>query len=140
MTPELRDAFRNTRYQLYLPAGTVALAVDQYCAALGEWMRANSCTCAAWMTAFNPASQLCETTANTAAQQQLESRLATAYTLAQGTAIDPSGHWPPEPSVLVAGMSCAVAMRITRELGQLAFLWCDADAIPRLLETAQVSR
>ena len=56
MTPALRESFLNARYELHLPTGTVHLRVDQHCAPLDAWLRANGCTCAAWLTAFNPGS------------------------------------------------------------------------------------
>jgi hypothetical protein len=141
MTPELRDAFRNTRYELQLATGTICLGVDQRCAGLGDWMRANDCSCAAWLTAFNPGSRARDHSLNAAAQQQLESRLVNdGYKFCRGTAVDPTGCWPPEPSVLVAGMSSDAALAIARDFGQVAFLWCTADATPRLVAAGQAER
>ena len=141
MTPELHDAFRNTRYELHLATGIACLGVDQHCAKLDEWLRANDCSCAAWLTAFNPGGLLRADSLNAAAQQQLESRLMNGgYQLCRGTAVDPSGNWPPEPSVLVAGMSSDAALALAREFGQVAFLWCAADATPRLVPAGQDAR
>jgi Protein of unknown function (DUF3293) len=141
MTPELRESFRKARYQLHLPAGTAELAVDQPCTPLGAWLGANGCTCAALLTAFNPGGRLRDASLNMAAQLELESRLAGGgFSLIQGIALDPTGNWPPEPSVLAARLSSGDAMIIARDFGQAAFLWCDVDAIPRLMETDQASR
>lgn len=140
MTPQLRDLFRRARYDLHLPTGIVHLAVDQPCAALGDWLRGHGHACAAWLTACNPGGLLRADRLNEAAQQQLESRLAGRYLLLRGAGIDPSGHWPPEPAVLAAGMLSADALAIARDFGQLAFLWCETDAVPRLVETDQAER
>jgi Protein of unknown function (DUF3293) len=141
MTPELRETFRNARYQVHLPAGTVELAVDRQCAPLAAWLDASGYTCAALLTAFNPGGTLRDDAVNAAAQLQLVSTLVNgAYDMMQGIALDPSGSWPPEPSVLVAGMPQADALVIAREFAQAAFLWIEADAIPRLREAGQAAR
>ena len=134
MTPELREAFRNARYEVRLPAGAVDLAVDR----CSEWLRANGCTCAALMTAHNPAGTQRSDSLNTASQAMLEARLLRGgYTSMQATAFDPTGGWPPEPSLFIPGIAQADAMTLASEFGQLAILWSAADAIPRLVETAQ---
>lgn len=141
MTPELRESFRSTRYALLLPTGEVNLAVDQHCPPLGELLHAAGCASAAWLTAFNPGGQLRANALNLAAQRELESRLLRkGFSLIPGTAIDPAGQWPPEPSALAMGISLGDAMTVAREFLQLAFLWCDTDAVPRLMETDQGSR
>jgi hypothetical protein len=140
MTPELLESFLKARYELRLPSGTVVLAVDQQCAPLGQWLGASGCTCAALLTGYNPGGRLRDDSLNTVAQRQLESRLANGgYTLIQGTAVDTSGHWPPEPSLLAAGISFAEAMSVARDFGQAAYLWFEADT-PRLVETSQATR
>jgi hypothetical protein len=138
MTPELRESFRNARYEVRLPTGIVDLAVDRQCVPLSEWMHANGCTCAALMTAHNPAGRQRADSLNAASQAMLEARLLQGgYTLMQATAIDPSGGWPPEPSLFIPGIAQADAMTLAGEFGQLAILWNAADAIPRLVETGQ---
>jgi Protein of unknown function (DUF3293) len=138
MTPELRESFRNARYQVRLPTGAVDLAVDRQCEPLGEWLRANGFTCAALMTAHNPAGRQRADSLNTASQAMLEARLLQGgYTMMRATAFDPSGGWPPEASLFVPGISQADAMALASDFGQLAILWSTADSIPRLVETGQ---
>jgi hypothetical protein len=141
MTPELRESYTNACYQLHLPAGTVELAVGRYSAPLAEWMRASGCACSALLTAFNPASIPRADALNRAAQAGLEARLLHGgCTLIPATAIDPCGGWPPEPGVLVSGLAKTDALAIARDFGQLAILWCGADAIPQLVETGDATR
>jgi hypothetical protein len=140
MTPQLRDLFQRARYDLHLPTGIAHLAVDQPCTALGDWLRDNGHACAAWLTAYNPRGVLRADWLNQTAQQHLESRLAGRYPLLHGAGVDPSGHWPPEPAVLAAGMQSVDALAIARDFGQLALLWCASDAVPRLVETGQAER
>jgi hypothetical protein len=138
MTPELRESFRNARYEVRLPEGVIDLAVDRHSEPLLEWLRANGCTCAALMTAHNPAGRQRPDSLNTASQAMLEARLLrSGYTFMQATAFDPSGSWPPEPSLFIPGISQADAMTLASEFGQLAILWSAADALPRLVETGQ---
>ena len=138
MTPELRESFRNARYEVHLPKGAIDLAVDRHCEPLRQWLRANGCTCAALMTAHNPAGMQRADFLNSASQSLLEARLLQGgYTFMQATAFDPSGGWPPEPSLFIPGISQTDAMILASEFGQLAILWCAADALPRLVETGQ---
>jgi Protein of unknown function (DUF3293) len=141
MTSALLESYRTCRYELHLPTGTIHLAVDQHCPPLGDLLRAAGCTSAAWLTAFNPGSQLGTETQNSDSQKRLERRLQRAcYRLISGTAVDPAGHWPPEPSLFVPGMLLGDAESTARDFGQLAFLWIEADAVPRLVEAAQSPR
>ena len=115
--------------------------MDRRSAPLAEWMHASGCRCAALLTAFNPASVQRTDSLNRASQAELEARLLQGgYALIQATAIDPCGGWPPEPSLLVSGLAKADALAIARDFGQLAILWCGADAIPLLVETGHTAR
>jgi hypothetical protein len=138
MTPELRESFGKARYEVRLPTGAFDLAVDRRSEPLDEWLRANACTCAALMTAHNPAGRQRADSLNSASQAMLEVRLLQdGYTFMQATAFDPSGGWPPEPSLFVPGIPKADAITLASEFGQLAILWSAADAIPRLVDTDQ---
>lgn len=138
MTDEtLLQAFRATHYLVDLREGRVTLRVDEHSPALAAWMRAHRVSCAALLTAFNPGAVAHEEAHNHASQQQLLLWVRQrGHPLAAGHNEDPLGAWPPEPGVLAANVSQEEARAIARRFGQLACLWIDADAIPRLLWTA----
>lgn len=132
----LSRAYRAAHYRVELPAGPVTLRVEQHSAALAAWLASLGTDCAALLTAHNPASRPQGETRNSDAQRQLVAVLRTrGHGLAFGHNLDPAGHWPPEDSVLAAGLTCADARALAAQFGQLAFLWCDAAATPRLVWT-----
>ena len=49
-----------------------------------------------------------------------------------GCNVDPHQRWPAEETVLVADLPLPQAHKLAVHFGQLAFLWCDASAVPRL--------
>jgi hypothetical protein len=141
MTPLLVESYRHAIYEVALPGGPLRLEVDRPSAQLLEWLHAAGCDCATWLTAYNPQGLQQAESANLAAQEQLGQLLASSgREFVRGTAMDPRGSWPPEPSLLVPGMSLVEALEVAREFRQLAFLWCGEDAIPRLVETGQTAR
>lgn len=141
MTPELLESYRNATYELHLPTGTIQLVVDQHCPGLHGLLCASGCARAAWLTAFNPGSQLRADALNVTAQEQLELQLLrSGHNLFPGTATDPAGQWPLEPGFLAIGISRADALSVAREFHQTAILWCEADAVPKLVETVQAVR
>lgn len=141
MKPDLLESYRNACYELHLSTGAVVLKVDVPCPELGELLLSAGVSGAALLTAYNPGSDQRSFVQNAAAQQTLKLRLLReGYRLTPATAIDPAGQWPHEPGFLVLGISFADAMSIARDFQQLAFLWCNASAVPLLIETNQASR
>jgi hypothetical protein len=141
MKPALLDSYRNAHYELHLSTGPVVLKVEQPSAELGELLSAAGVSGAALLTAYNPGSVQRTFAQNDAAQQKLKLRLLReGYRLTPATAIDPAGQWPHEPGFLVLGISFADAMYVARDFQQLALLWCNASAVPLLIETSQAAR
>ena len=89
---------------------------------------------AGYVTAFNPQSARHSDAANRQAHESLLDRLGQGgWPLLGGRARDPAGEWPPEDSVLVLGISQRQTLELGRAFDQMAVLWSNADAIPRLL-------
>ncbi len=103
---------------------------------LSHLLRHRGQPCAAVLTAFNPGSVLQEESSNLRAQQALAKELhALGLDCIPGRHEDPGGRWPAEAGLLALGLTRNAAREIAARYGQLAFLWSDADAIPRLVET-----
>ena len=133
LTEELLAAFRSTLYLVDLPAGRVQLQVDVPCEPLLQWLQAQGHFCAALLTAHNPAALRRDARANQAAQQHLHELLRERrLEFHDGCNVDPRQRWPAERSVLVADLPLPQAHKLAVHFGQLAFLWCDAAAVPRL--------
>jgi hypothetical protein len=91
-------------------------------------------TCSAFLTAWNPGSRRRANEVNQAAQSELEATLrAAAFALFAGVAVDPTGNWPEERSVLVLGIERERAEQLGRHYGQNAVLWMGADAVPEVV-------
>jgi hypothetical protein len=134
LPPALRDAYRAALYEVDTDADTITLRVDQHSAALLTCMRAAGCTRAAYITAFNPASRQQTAAENQLAHIALLRRLQRQSLRYQsGRCRDPAGLWPDEVSVLVLGICFEDAQELAREFGQIAWLWCDSSATPRLV-------
>jgi hypothetical protein len=133
ITEELLSAFRTTLYLVDLPSARVQLQVNAVSEPLRSWLQSEGHYCAALLTAHNPASQHREPAANQAAQQHLHGLLRErGLTFHIGCNVDPRQRWPAEDSVLVADLPLPQAHRLAVHFGQLAFLWCDASAVPKL--------
>jgi hypothetical protein len=133
LTEELLAAFRATHYLVDLPGQRIRLQVDAPSDALRTWLLAQGHFCAALLTAHNPAARRRDAIANHAAQQQLRELLRQrGLEFLTGCNVDPQQRWPPEDSVLVADLPLPQAQRLAAHFGQLAFLWCDATAVPKL--------
>ena len=88
------------------------------------------------MTAWNPHSAPTSQEVNHLAQRSLLAELAQqAWSLLRGTGVGPDGHWPPEPSVLILGISRAQASALGRSYGQNAIVVATSSdaATPRLV-------
>ena len=131
---ELVRAYGATRYEVADDPWEMTLLVDQQCAGLRGLYDLYGVTSAAFLTAFNPYSELTSPERNFAAQDELQRNLlARGFTFFHGKGVDPSRRWPGEPSVLVLGVDMLFCRQLAEQNGQNAFVWCDESAVPRLI-------
>lgn len=136
MEEALRAAYCATHYRYMSVDGELLLIVGSTNPALAALLRNRGADCAAVLTAFNPGSVQQEPEWNLAAHSALQKELHTkGLECLPGLHEDPTGRWPAEAGLLVPGMGCSEAHAIAARYGQLAFLWCNASAIPQLIET-----
>jgi hypothetical protein len=134
---ELRDAYRATLYRFDAQEGELLLQVDRFSPALRQLLERWGEDCAAVLTAYNPGSVLIEERSNQLAQAALTRHLQDlGITCFGGRHQDPAGRWPDEAGILALGLDCASARDLATRHGQLAFLWSDHTATPRLVETS----
>ena len=130
---ELVAAYRRTEFRVADRGWSFVLRHDEHSKVLEECHRAFGVTCSAYITAWNPRSEVMSREQNEAAQARLEAEVqAAGLECLRGIGVDPSGPWPGEPSVLVLGISTDDAMRLGREYGQNAIVLVGRDAVPRL--------
>jgi hypothetical protein len=141
MDDTLLAAWRATSYRVQAPGAELKLRIDQHDAQLAKLLREAWVECAALLTAWNPGSRPQSRERNEASQDALLRELRDAgYPCLSGinepeNAADSATAWI-EPSVLVLDLPLDVARAIAARYGQLAFLWIDQQATPRLVRTA----
>src|SRR5208282_6089359 len=136
----LAAAYLRAHYRVEAAEGPFTLRLGEYCAELQRWHEQWAVNRSAFISAANPFSVPTDAQQNAAAHVRLLERLVTAGLHAvPGIGLDPDGRWIPERSVLVAGIACAEALRLAAAFNQYAIVFADADAVPRLCWTAEIS-
>lgn len=131
---ELIDKYLATHYQVWIDASLVILQIGCQSAPLAAMLQATGTRNAVYITACNPASKVATPQENRSAMMRLYERLTChSNYLYQGAAIDPSGEWPAEESLLAVGIDLSLARKIGSEFGQNAIVWMDPAAIPCLI-------
>jgi len=134
ISADLVASYRAADYQAGSGPAAVTLRIDQYSESLAQLLAASGRQCAAFITACNPGSQPQSPETNRAAHALLREELSRhTDQIIEGTGSDPSGAWPPEPSLLALGVKLDVAEALGRQFRQNAVVWAGADAISRLI-------
>jgi hypothetical protein len=119
--PDLQAAYLRTAYWVEARPQPIALRVGERSRALDRVLARQRSGRWAFITAWNPNSRLLAPWRNAARQNELLQALRRAgyrWLPALGDGDDPA--WPPEPSVLVLGMSPRNAVRLARRFDQNA--------------------
>lgn len=88
----------------------------------------------AFITAYNPLGAQVDEATNKSAQLRLSQRLAEISEVVHpGEGADPTGAWPPEPSLFAIGITGDEACAIGMEFMQDAIVWVDHNCMPELL-------
>ena len=133
IAPELLTAYRETDYRV-LGDPPFTLRIDQPSAPLALMHASHGVMCSAFITAFNPLSELQDDASNAMHQAQLMAHLhAKGFKFVEGVGVHPSGRWRGEHSVLVLGIALEDARVLGSQLRQTAILWAGADAVPALI-------
>lgn len=137
VTPELLAAYQSTRFRVDDAGHDFVLTIGEISPPLLDLYREHGCSCAAFVTAWNPFSQpTCEDD-NRTAQAELERTLVelrAPLLLGHGESLE--DDWPPEPSILALGIDKDRAVELGKRFRQNAIVWCDASGLPELVITA----
>ncbi len=129
---ELVQAYRETEFQVLInPPFTLRVGVpsDALLALYREYRVWRS----AFLTAWNPGSDLASDAANAHAHRDLLVQLdGLGVRHFPGFGQDPAGQWPGEVSCLALGLTVNQASDLGRAFGQNAIVWAESDAVPRL--------
>ena len=130
---ETIQAYLETHYHVH-GATPATLKIGEFNAALAAIHEAKRVNSSAFVTAFNPFSQALDDAANANRQDALARELEQrGLTYIDGIGLHPSNAWPGEASFLVLDISLEDAKALGVQQGQNAIIWCDSDAVPRLI-------
>jgi len=120
---DLWIAYERARYVVVLDDREVTICPGFRNPELDELLSELGASRWAFLTAYNPESTRRGSKENERRQASMRAQLASSgYTLLASEGRDASGLWPPEPSVLVLGISRREARQVGRQYGQLAIL------------------
>jgi hypothetical protein len=134
ISKELIDEYRATHFQIGEGIGSFTLRIDIRSDSLAHLLSSVGRTCAVFITAYNPCSQLQSADENKIANIALaeELRRWSDHVIA-GIGINPSGTWVGEPGYLALGVDLASSRVIGAKFRQNAIIWAGEDAVARLI-------
>lgn len=135
----LQWAYERTEYRVFAPDGTLVIRVGQRVPRLDVLLGEIGVEQWAFLTAYNPRSQMLEPSHNQQRQRRLLTELegtGLGVVPGEGAGLEPG--WEPEPSVLVLGLDQDSAVEIARRYEQHAIVvgkrgeraslvWCEAQ-------------
>ena len=136
MPPAMRDQITAYQKALYVVFGRpeLVIRIGQPNADLDELLAAEGAATAAYITAANPRGVATSAWKNEIANAALvETQTKAGYRCFEGEGRDPQGHWKPERSALVVGISRADAQRVGRAFGQNAIVFVERGRAPELV-------
>jgi hypothetical protein len=137
MNHDLHQAYLQTTYVASTPRGELRIRVGNQHPKLDALLGEHKVDGWAFVTAWNPGSELYGERENRGRQEALERELeAAGYVFFWGRGMPDGGDWAPEESVLVVGMSGEEAVAVGRRYGQAAvvcgvcgnaaeLVWCE---------------
>jgi hypothetical protein len=134
ISTQLVKAYRKAHYFVHHGEEVYLLKVGEVNHALSILLQSYGACSAAFLTAYNPYSQMRSLDENQAAHEKLLAELAqSGIETIDGLGTDPHDDWDAEPSVLALGLTRSHAEQLADQYGQNAFLWiANANALVNL--------
>lgn len=133
MNSTLQQAYNSAIYVVEAPDGEIVIRVGERSDALIHLLRSARITEWAFITAYNPGSEVLPRAENLRRNRVLESDLhSRGYSYYPGEGRSEDGSWQPERSFLILGIPETEATRLGKKFSQSAILVGGADGIPRL--------
>lgn len=130
---ETIKAYRETHFNVFTPV-PFTLKVDEVSSELFNLYKLKDYSSCVFITACNPFSEVLKNEENIHLQSKLQKYLIDenlSYLAGEGK--HPSGNWDGESSFLVFGLGIEESKKLGNELKQNAIIWCDVDAVPKLI-------
>lgn len=133
-TQPLYDAYLQTTYTVETASETIKLRINKVSPALNALLRQHRANEWAFITAYNPRSQILTPEENQARQKRLIAELETrGYCYLFGQGIGDAETWQPEASVFIFNIRLDDALRLARQFEQNAILAGRAEDAPQLV-------
>ena len=130
----LWDAYRRTTYVARTGDSEIRIQPDHTIPGLDVLLRQRRADQWAYITACNPESRLLSEEENVRRQQRLVQAVQDrGLTFFEGESVLDAAAWPPEPSLLILGMSPDEARALGHRFGQLAIVVGRRDQPARLV-------
>lgn len=133
INPYTVQAYLETEYFVRGESDFV-LQVGQFSNSLESEHKLRGSDCSAFITAYNPYSNVVDEVDNAKRQKALTDELQRrSLNFTDGIGRHPSNQWPGEPSYLVFGLSLEASKTLGVRFEQNAIIWCGIDCIPQLI-------
>lgn len=136
LSTELLQTYRNSLYQVALPAGACVLQIGHRAERLDRFLHEQAYRQAAFVSADNPYSQILPAAINRSRRAALEQILIArklCYLTAKGYSTATMPEWPVELGFLILGIEPAFARALGRSVGQHAVVFIHRDQAVELL-------
>ena len=132
--PTLVRAYRETIYKIDAQNHPILMSVGHVSSETAQVMREAGVITAAFITACNPHSTPGDPSVWMDEQNNLAADIKSMdFATIDGQGHDGTGVWPPEPSLLILGISLSQAELLARRYGQNGFIWLGSPvALPAL--------
>ncbi|MFN7119775.1 MAG: DUF3293 domain-containing protein [Saprospiraceae bacterium] len=128
----LLKAYEETIYQVLEPP--ISIQINMPNADLAAFLRAHDARTWAFITAWNPKSQLLSPQENNQRHTELVKRIKKgSYPFFLGKGIGKDANWEPEVSLFVLHISKMEALQVGRYFEQNAIVFGERDGLPTLL-------
>jgi hypothetical protein len=122
--PDLVREYRKTLYCCNVKGIDIKLEVGKVNKELSNILKGQNLTTAAFLTAYNPYSEIKSVSENEKSQFDLEEDIKNlGLEFCDGDGHDPDGIWSPEKSILIPGISQQQAEILADKYRQNAFIW-----------------
>ncbi len=123
ISDDLVDAYLSTEYRVFAPAGTIVLHANAYSTELADLHYKFGVNSSAFITAWNPHSELTDDAVNHKNQECLRHDVSVYWRYLEGEGLDPEGIWPAEPSLFILGIELLQARELGLKFQQHAILY-----------------
>jgi hypothetical protein len=133
LNPELIRAYQSAEYHVR-SAKPFVLELGKRSEGVVDLARRLQVDCVTFITAHNPYSEVLSDRENAKRNRQLKKELDKLdLTIVKGYGQDHAMKWKKEDSFVVFGLGLDTAKELGIKYKQNAIVWCDTDAIPKLV-------